>query len=276
MTYDLYSYSNYKEAIRERARHQKETRPGFTLKKSSQTLEIQYTFLSKCLNDPKTHLSEDHLYRFGEILGFVPDEIDYLMLLRAYEIAESTSRKNNLLAKIEGIRNTRILSGEYVSGSNIKLSDEVDMWLNPLCNLIYLALHIKQYRKDPRQLCSYLGITTKKLREVLELLEKNKKLTLGDTPFEVTSILKVKDHMGREHPLMRAHQAALKTNLMNRMALTSEDSKESFIFTFSASEEAFPKIKNRFSQFLKEAQELSSEGKADSLYQLSFDFLRWL
>src|SRR3954464_13045770 len=97
---EIYQEADYKKAIRLRLKELGRVRKGMTLKKLAQKIPIQYTYLSKALNDEKTHLSEDALFTLAKLLEFFPDELDYLFLLRAHAMASRPERKEHLLGKI--------------------------------------------------------------------------------------------------------------------------------------------------------------------------------
>ncbi|MFX5813225.1 hypothetical protein ABTE31_21195, partial [Acinetobacter baumannii] len=68
---------------------------------------VQYTYLSRALNRADTHLSEDHFHEVLKLLHFFPDEIDYLLALRGFEVASSQSRRDYLRKKLAAMRSSR-------------------------------------------------------------------------------------------------------------------------------------------------------------------------
>src|SRR5579871_1206910 len=111
-TPDLFSEDDYKKAIRARIKDRASLRRPLTLKKVAERISIQYTYLSKALNDEKTHLSEDHLFAIGKLVDWMPEETDYVLLLRALAVASNPERKEDLRLKIARIRKARRLRAD--------------------------------------------------------------------------------------------------------------------------------------------------------------------
>lgn len=273
--YDLYQYSDYKQALKDRVSFLKAGSIQWTFKKLADKIPVQYTFLSKVLNSTESHLNEDHLFRAAMSLDFLPDEIDYLLLLRSSAITGEFNRKEFLTKKIENIKKLRSISANHSSLSSIDLQQEMAYLLNPLCMLIHVALSIPDIQKNPQSLCSLLGLSHAKLRQILELLEANNFIELGEKKFEVIEVKDAITHFGREHPLMRIHQTTLKSSLQNRLNQTQEDFKESFFVTFLMDDKGFEKIQNLFKKFIADVQQIKNEAEDTNVFQLSFDMLKW-
>src|SRR5271170_3057867 len=106
---DLFSEDNYKQAIRGSIKDRANAKRPLTLKKVAEKISIQYTYLSKALNDEKTHLSEDHVFAIARLVDWLPEETDYVFLLRALAVTTNTERKTELKLKLERIRKARRL-----------------------------------------------------------------------------------------------------------------------------------------------------------------------
>ena len=147
----------------------------------------------------------------------------------------------------------------------------------PLAIVVHVALFIKSYQKNPRLLCPQLGISDVALKNILQILDASDYVVLADDdPFKVLEVKSKYPHFGREHPLMRAHQTTLKTMLQSRLNQTAESEKESFLVTFSMDEAGFKKVSEEFRKFVSKVQSVSFDGKHTNVYQLSFDFLKWI
>ncbi len=273
--YDLYQYAEYKQALKQRVLFLKQSKSQWTLKKLAEKIPVQYTFLSKVLNTKDTHLNEDHLFRAATALNFLPDEIDYLLLLRSSSVTGEFSRKEFLTKKIDHIKKQRNISADYSVMSSVNLQQEMRYLLNPLALITHVALSLPEIQKSPPRLGSLLGISQAKLTEILEILEANEFIEINKRKLEILKIKPARTHFSREHPLMRVQQSSLKNLLHTRMSQTPEDSKESFFVTFSMDEEGFSKVQELFKNFIKEVQSIKSQSKNTNLFQLSFDLLKW-
>lgn len=276
LTYDLYSYTDYKRALKDRLKALKSHQSPITLKKLADRLGMQYTYLSKALNDETTHISEDALFQLGQWLDFIEPEVEYLLLLRSLATTQNPTRKETLWNQIESLQRKRKVSAEYQDDTYAQyLQNELEYVTSPLCTVVRVALIIKEYQQDPLRICSHLGISHVKLKSILQVLEKTGFIELGERDFEVKENKKKKIHFSKTHPLMRIRQSRLKTQLESRMLQSPEEDKESFFVTFNADEEAFKKIKARFDQFIKEVQEHAQNSEPRHLMQLNFDLLKW-
>lgn len=276
--YDLYSYSDYKALIRERLPHLRKSKPALSWKWVADKVPMQPTYLSKALNPGKAHLSEDDLFRIGQWLDFKPDEVDYILLLRAQNISTQKERKEFLTKKINDIKKRRVISVEYVETHAQSLNHEMAYMLDPLTVIIHVALFIPQIKSDPLRLCSHLAISREKLKSSLEILSQCEYVKLGEKPFHVEKVFSRALHFGRQHPLTRTHQTALKAMLLSRLGQTPEESKESFLVTFTMKESGFVKVKAAFDDFLKKTRDIAQNEKGpttDKVYQLNFDLLEW-
>ena len=182
---NIYQETDYKPFIKGRTKAE-----GLTLRKIASRIPIQYTYLSKALNDEATHLNEDHLYSVGNILRLYPEEVDYLLLLRAEATARHPQRKQALQGKLKGIRRERSLNAEVRPWDG-----EMSYLLDPLCVLVHVSMDIEAFRDNPNRLCGVLGISREKLKQVLATL-KERNLEKGEAHI----------HFGTDHPLMRVHQ----------------------------------------------------------------------
>jgi hypothetical protein len=273
----VYEFSDYKAAIRARVKALQKTKKTLTLRKLADRLSIQHTYFSRCLGNDRAQLSEDHLYSLGRYLDFLPEEIDYLLLLRSYASTADMHRRESLFARIEGIRKQRLVSSERAEFRFEDFQAEAAYLFTPMAMLIHVALFIKDFRINPRSLCPLLGITAERLKEILRVLDQSDYIQTSDEdPFRVIDVKSKYPHFGREHPLMRAHQSALKTQLLSRLQQTSESDKESFMVTFSMDQDGFERVRSEFKSFIGKVQQISSEGQHKHVYQLSFDFLRWI
>lgn len=272
---EFYAYTCYKRALKDCVKELKKTRPTLTLAKIAERLPVQSTFLSKALNDDKAHLNEDHLFKMGQMLELMPDEIDFLFLLRSQAVATSAERREFLQKRIEQFRKEKILRVDAAIQDTAKLKEEMSYLLNPYCMLVHAALFMENFEKHPKRLIVPLGLTEEKLKEVLLILEKNDFLALGKDPFQIKEIKTRYPHYGPDHPLMRLHQQVVKNHLIQRLGTTNEADKESFFVTFTSDDETFQKVRKRFREFIQDVQTLSINGDDKHVFQMSFDLAKY-
>lgn len=271
----IYEQNDYKSVIKYRIKDLRATQPQKTLKKLAQNIPVQYTFLSKVLNSDSAHLSEDHLFKLSRMLEFLPDEIDFILLLRSSQTAQASQRREYCLQKIEQIRRQREISADFATSTSEGLKKEMAYLFNPYCMLVHVSLFIKEYQQSPQKLAALFGIQYEKMRETLVVLEDNGYIVTGDDPFDIKEVKQRYPHFGPEHPLTRLHQATIKNHMLQKLGHSLEEDKDSFFVTFTMDEEGFTKVKKLFRDFLKQVQEVTFDAKHKQLYQLNFDLLKW-
>ncbi len=276
-THSIYNFIDYKEAIRGQVKYLRAKRPGLTMKELAAKAEIQHTYFSRCLNDEHTHLGEDQLFVIANHLDLLTEEVDFIMLLRSYATTHDNNRKQFLFKRIDDHQKRKLTSAEHKDAMGEAFVAEMNYLFNPLCVLIHVSLFIKAHQKNPRGLIAKLGITIEQLRETLQTLDKNEYIELAQTdPFSVLKVHQKFPHFGREHPLMRAHQAALKSIAQSRLAQTPESLKESLLFTFTMDQAGFEKVRDEIKSFVRRVQDTTFEAKQEQMFQLSLDFFNWL
>ena len=272
----LYEESDYKTAVRHRVKELSTSRKPLTLKRLAERIPIQYTYLSKALNDEKTHLSEDALFALAHLLEFYPEEVDYLFLLRAHATAARPERKQHLLGKIRQIQKAHKLNASIQDFSQSQWMQEMGYLFDPLSVVVHVAMSIKELRADPRKLCPALGIDAVRLQEILRKLAQLDFIELSEDG-RVEKMLKGHIHYGTGHPLMRVHQHIIRTFAAAKIITTPEQEKHNFMATFSGTPEIFEKIKEAFQRFVKDVEKLAiASPQRKHLYQIQFDLFRWL
>jgi uncharacterized protein (TIGR02147 family) len=272
--YDAYSYRDYKLAIKERVAFLKNEKKTFTLKLLAKKIPLQYTYLSMLLNKHEQHLSESQLYRAGELLGLVIDEIDFLMLLRSMAVAQDSKFRNHLSKRIEQLVGQRALRAnhDFIKKQNA----DVEYLMNPINVVVGQALDIQEFQKAPHKLCAALGISPGQLKVILETLERLGILEIDEDTGKIMFKGSEHRHIGQDHPLMRTHQVLVKNNLIQRLSQTHESNKESFFVTFTMDDSGYLKIKNLFKSFIKEVQNVAMKSKNEHVFQMNFDLLKWI
>ncbi|MGZ5280352.1 MAG: DUF4423 domain-containing protein [Pseudobdellovibrionaceae bacterium] len=271
----IYQQTDYKAVIKARIKDLKASQPHQTLKKLAQNIPLQYTFISKVLNNEDVHLGEDHLFKLSQLLEFLPDETDFLLLLRSSQTTHSSQRREYCIQKIEQIRRSREISADFATSTSEGLKKEMAYLFNPFCMLIHVALFIKDYQQAPQKLSGLLGIPHEKLREALIVLENSGYILTGEDPFDIKEVKQRYPHFGPEHPLTRLHQGTIKNHMLQKLSHSAEENKDSFFVTFTMDEDGFIKVKKLFREFLKQVQDATFDAKHKQLYQLNFDLLKW-
>ena len=275
----LGDFDDYKRALRARLKDSTRTAAkGLTLKRIAERIAIQYTYLSKVMNDPEIHLSEDHVFEIARILGFPPHEIDYLLLLRAHQTAKYPARKREIALRIDRAREGLGVSAaaRAAPGAAADFTNEMNYLFDPFASIVRVALYVPQFRQDPKRLGSPLGITMERLRGILKNLALIGFIETGGTAFQIVKVHPEKLHFGKEHPLMRMHQYLSSIACQNALLKGDDADVENVQVKFTADENARRKIRTEFRKFLKVVEEIAGQAPNESLYQLNFQLFNWL
>lgn len=280
MFMDVYNLKDYKEIIKVRLKEMKKKDRPMTLRKVADLIPIQYTYLSKVLNHDEHDLSEDHLFTICRILDFPAEELDYVLTTRAWKTSRDTERKKHLFNQLEKLQRQKKLNVETLDEHSVRVADEMNYLLTPLCLVVHIALTSQILRTNPQGLCSKLGIDVKQLREILKILAQADLVDLGPDGIHVKAIKKLKFHISRAHPLTRVHQTLLKNSLLTRLNQTDEENKHSFMALFTLNQKGFEAIQDEFQIFLKKVESIAAQSKRpqdhQNVYGLNFDLFKWL
>ncbi len=272
----IFQETDYKLILRARVREMGKTRKGFNLRRIAEKVGIQYTYLSRLLNDGKYHLNEDQLFLVGERLEFFPEEMKYLSLLRAYAASAVKARKEILWAEIERLRSTHELEAPVQIPSSSKIDKELAYLLDPMGIIVHSSLEIPAIQKNPRLLCGKLDISAEKLRVILRGLEQVGFIELAADGISIRELKTPDTHYGVDHPVMRSHQNLLRLLSAAQVMKLAEESRHNFMVTFTADEKTFEEIRKAFKNFIKVVERAVSPAKNEYTYQLNFDLFRWL
>jgi transcriptional regulator with XRE-family HTH domain len=235
---------------------------------------VQSTYLSRFLSSNGPHMSADLLYQIAKCLQATPAEKRVAFLLREIETSSDTERREEL---VEEVRQCRTRASAAPAQKEFAVSErEMRLMLNPILILCHLALGIPRFAKDPKQLCDKFGLTTQQLQTFLEGLEADGWLKLSPDKKKVVSLEELQIHMPPGHHLTRAHQALYRQLFLAQCGKTGDSEKVQFMASFCASEKTLARVKEQFSRFVGELREQAGPESSENLYQMSFDFIRWL
>jgi hypothetical protein len=269
----IFEQNDYRTILKRKV---KDTAPGgkrLTWKKIAARVPVQYTYLSRALNHPGTHLSEDHLHEVLKILNFFPDELEYVLALRGLETATSESRKEHLQKKLFSLRSSRELNAPAVKGSPV--SGEVNFLLSPLAWIVYFALGIPEFRENPRRIAQRLALEPAQLKKILHNLHDLGLIEIDANIFQVLKINKNHFHYGFDHPLTHLHQQMLRLLCDSHYLRLPEDKRHRFMVTFNADAPAVAKVEELFRGFIRDVEKAVRPAPNKATYQLNFELFPW-
>lgn len=271
MAFLIYDHLDYKLVLKERIKDLKKTKAKFSLQFLANTLEIQYTFLSKVLNSEQHQLSEDQIFAAGYTLEFLDDEVEYLLLLRSHQATQNKIRKSFLYQKISALQKRHGLSLKTVEATSSQVLHDIRYLMDYQALVIHAALSIKSIQKNPNSLASFMGLTLSRVKDILLLLDQMGRIEYDPQKNEIKKLNHPRMHFGKDHPLTRLHQLTMKTSLNQLSFSVPEEKKENLFITFTTDTEGFEKIKKQIKSFTTEIQKTTFDHKHNGVYQMNLD-----
>lgn len=268
----LLDCNSYKEAIKELI---KRNRPKWSLRKLSEKLEIQYTYLSKVLNTDSAHLSDDHIFIIQESFSDLSSsESQFLELSRKINSTHLAKRRKNLLEELNALKRRNQLQARPIDAE--VESKQITLLLDPYSKLVRLALHIKEYREDPLRISSALGLSYERLRLTLSRLHEANEIEFDAKTTKIKKVEKAHEHLSSTHPWMRANQQLLRPLCSTRLSQLNEDQQTSLMVSFTADRKAKREIEKKIEQVFQEIESIAVNAPNEDLYQLNLELFQWL
>lgn len=273
---DIYLQTDYRRIISELLDYKRGCGATLTNKKLSEAMGVQPSYFSRFIQG-NAHINADQLFLCCQALELSDEETQFLLLLQDLDRCSIPSRKTALKRQIDLIRRSRRDTSKHLRAEFIEPKDHRGLgeyYLDPLVPLVHTFLSLREYQISPHLICSCLGLSEARLKEILLLLTN-----LGIVSFSKRhgSYRLVKDHMHlhKGSSLNRAYQALFRQLALEHLRRTEESEKYEFSVTFSADEETRFKIHDEFNRFIKRAEELVRAAPSEGVFQLNFDLFRW-
>lgn len=271
---NIYKHSDYKEILKSSLLHKKSSLGrGYTFEAFAQACHVQKTYISRVFNQ-HGDLSRDQLYRACQFLGFSANEKDYVFLTYDYQTTQISELKKKLLSEIDSIQNIQKLTESNISveTQNLNPEDLSRYYLDPYFSVIHMFLTIKKFSKEIHLIAQSIGISQDALLTYIEHLNRMK---LIEYKKDQWIVLKDNLHLSKTSSLYKAYRSLMRLKSIEQMEHLTEEEFYSFSVVFSSDPEVRKKIKDEFLNFLKKTQNLVSQGKEQSVYQMNFDLFNW-
>lgn len=272
---NIFSETNYKLIIKTLVKEISETRPAVNLRFLSEKLPVQYTYLSKCLNDENSHLSEDHVFKTCHVLNLDTRHTEYVMLLRALATATSPERISDIDSKLRRARAENYMRANPIKGSEIEMPPELQYLLDPMTTLVHISLDIESVAANPFQLEQHLGLSHSRLDSILELLARLKLIERSKDLKKVTKVSGNHFFISRDHPLSAVNQRLLQIQSLAQLEKVEKTDKECSTVTFSSDPKVVEQIREEFRIFISKVEQIATKSKPKNLFQLNFEMFKW-
>jgi DNA-binding Lrp family transcriptional regulator len=147
-------------------------------------------------------------------------------------------------------------------------------YLNPVNQIIHIALGIKELREDLTLLSKRLDMSAAIINNSLRELDEAGIITWGP---EIV-VNKTKIHLPEKSPLFWSWKTQLNLLSLNKSQNSKQlghDNCYNFSVVFSCDEECKGKIQKEYFDFLKKVEELVSNAPAEKVYQMNYDLINW-
>jgi len=146
---NIYKSLDYRKSLELRLAEKRKWERGYTYSKMAEVIGVQQPYLSKVM-DGHANFNSDQLFLACEFLQFNPSETEFLLLLLEHSKCIVKKRCKLLLEQIEAIRAKHLDTREFVQGSNIAVQAEGASiyYLDPMIQIVHVALTIEEYRKN--------------------------------------------------------------------------------------------------------------------------------
>lgn len=269
-----YEYQDYREYFRQEVSARKALDSKINFQSMANAMRVQKPFLSKVVNG-HNHLTQDHLYLGCKYLRLSKNETDYLALTRDFQTSFLKERQDTLKGIIEKTQNDYLQTDKHITSSKIDAatSDSInEYYLDPIYQLVHVALSIARYSEDFRLLAKDLHIPVYRVTAAIERLEELKIVKREGAKINVIAHNLHLPHSAKEYP---AWINLLRQEGMNRSRSLPKENSYGFSVVFSTDEKARQEIHERFLKFLNGVQNLVSSSDEKNIYQMNFDLINW-
>jgi len=271
----IYDYTDYKKFIKDWVETQKNLGISITFQDLAREMRIQKTYLSRVLNSD-AHLNADQIFHLCESFNLSQQEERYAQLLLGYQRCQISERKTKLYAEIIKIQNFHLKTDHRLKKTAIMNStqseQEEDYFLNSWNQVVHIGLLIPRFRKKPEVLRESLGLSPKHFQEILSLLERIQ--VIESTKKEI-KVLRDSIHLPRKSKHFWSWYNQISTSSRERFRNKANEDDLNFSVTFTANKETATYLKQKFLEFLEEAQEKVLDSPSRELYQMNFDLGSW-
>jgi transcriptional regulator with XRE-family HTH domain/DNA-binding Lrp family transcriptional regulator len=264
----LYRQDNYRAALRFLVEGR------MTFQELAARMKVQKSYLSRVLKG-NADLSSDQVFSATLAFGLSEPEAEYLQLLLERDRSGLVERRKALDARLLEIRKRHLDSRAHLSRDTVVTDAETlrDYYLDPLQQLVHIALGLVRGKAEPAKLAKALGLPPTRLQELLAALERQ---GLAKHEKGAWAPTERKLHLPKDSPLFRPYLAGHRLLSLERSRALAAGEGYQFSVIFSADEKTREKVQEAFLAFLKKIQDEVRAAPAENVYQMGFDLLPWL
>jgi len=271
---NIFQLSDYKNVLRQCLLERKEhVAKSFTFQIMATACRIQKAYLSKVLNGDG-HLNDDQIFMACRFLGFSHEETDFTLALYHFEKSTFAERRTDLSRKIQRIRESAGMTHKHIQAdSQTSTSPEfTEYYLDTYLPIVHMFLTINRYAENVSLIAKDLRLKAATVTDALRKMQRLGIIEIVDGRYSV----KIDHiHLPSDSPVFRTYQSLVKLRTIERLQSVERDGAYSFSVIFSTSEDVRRRIKQRFLDFLKQAEHDVETGPQDHVFQMNFDLFGW-
>lgn len=271
---NVFTETDYRKILKTAVSERKKIAPKCNFQHLADAMRVQKSYLSRVVNG-SANLSPDQLFLVCEYFEFDEKQRDYVFLLLEYARCGSKKYREAVLGKIRRIQARYLETKEHLKAKSVtgNSSGSETYYLDPLHQIVHIALSIARYQSDLALLAHDLRIPVERLLSAVQKLEQ-----LGIISREKNGAIKtlVKNvHLPRTSPVYTSWRNQLKLISMQQLQNLGPSDSYSFAVVFSADIATRRLIQSRFLEFLKEVEEMVGKASNKNVFQLNFDLFNW-
>lgn len=272
----IFRFNDYRDAIAHLISSSKKNDTKLSYSEMADFIRVQKGYISRVLKK-EAHLSTDQLYLTSEYLKLSDEQLDFLLLLLEYNRSALAQRKKILRQRVHDIQSQHRDTRNHLKADMLNPEDVSHYgryYLDPYTPLVHTFLSIPYYAKQTSALAVKLGLSEKRLNQIIQVLIELKIIALdkSKSAFKI-----IRDHMQlvADSPLNLPYQIFQRTNAIHKIQTQSLEDRFIFSVTFSADEKSKTEIHEAFLKFLSEAEKIVKSSEASEVYQINFDLFGW-
>ena len=271
---NIFLKTNYQVILREVVAERKELDSRFNFQAMAVATRIPKSYLSK-VKSGDAHLNGDQMFLVCKYLGFDATQTRYMMLLLEHARSGLQQRRDEIAREIQQMQGTAMETKAHLQSNPATFSEQTlnEYYLDPLNQLVHMALLLPAFKGYPAQLAAALDISNEELMQILQKLEN---LGIIEKHRQKIRVNIEYLHLPRHASVYKVWRNAMRLHCLQHLNRERRARDYSFSATFSGSWEVKNLVQAEFLSLVKKLEKLSSDCPQEDIFQINFDLFSWL
>ena len=270
----IFQENDFRYIITSMVRAAKAKRGGITFERLAIAARVQKAHVTNVLKG-RACFQPDQLFLICKALRLSKEETAYLLLLLEHERSVVEERKAEIQKAIHEMQHEHLQTEKYIQTETAEAPLERKVpryYLEPIHQIVHIALSIERFAQNPKALKSVLGISHERMIGILALLESNGIIEQKAGRWRT---IKKQVHLSRASEIYPAWKMQMQNLGQARNQLQTSEKSYGFSVVFSADEKTRVKIQAKLLDLITEIEPLVVKAPAQNVYQLSLELLPW-